>query len=138
MRKFILYSMLFAIFFVAFDKVNLNNEELNPDVLEYVYDFNEKSIEGEKIVLFDNRGLDNIQYYVYEFSSSQYVVYGYYFMNNKNDYLKKYEELSENIIDYDYSQYMIKTINYINDGTYNSVMDLLKEDLESDNLYMIY
>ena len=59
-------------------------------------------------------------------------------MNNKNDYLKKYEELSENVIDYDYSQYMIKTINYINDGTYNSVMDLLKEDLESDNLYMIY
>lgn len=137
MRKFLLYSMLFAIFFVAFDRIKYKTEEINGDILEYVYNFNEKSIEGEKIVLLDNRELDSIQYYVYEFSSSQYVVYGYCFMNSKDRYLKKYEELKENIVDYDFEQYMIKTINLINNGTYNDVMELLKDDLDN-NLYMIY
>ena len=57
-------------------------EELHADY-DYVYSFKETTIQNEKIVMFDNSGIENIQYYVVEFRDGEYLAYTYYYMENK-------------------------------------------------------
>ena len=142
MKKIILYFMVFVISFLATSTISKtfikNDEENLGDANEYVFSFDEKTIPNEKVVVFDNRGLDYIRYYVVEFTGNQYVCYSYYFMENKENYISKYSELSSSVVDYNYSEYMIKALDYIENGNYNDFMDTLKGILDDENLYIIY
>lgn len=140
MKKVIFYFILFGVFFIGFSSFNQDNnrEELLGDVNEYVFSFEEVTIPNEKIVMFDNRGLDSIEYYVIEFYGTQYAVYHYYFLENKENYLNKYVEESSHIVDYNYDEFMIKTIEFVGDETYDEVMSLLENSLQSNALYIIY
>ena len=108
------------------------------DVNDYVFSFNEVTIPYEKIVLFDNRGLDQVEYYVINFYGDQHVIYHYYFLGNRENYLNKYAKLSAKVIDYNYDEFMIKTIENISYENYDEVMTLLGDSLRSNALYIIY
>lgn len=140
MKKIILYFMVFVMSFYLVGSIsgNFYQEEILADYEEYVFSFDEKTIIGNKIVAFDNRGLEHIQYYVLEFTGEKYIGYTYYFVGNHEEYMAKYEEVSSKIVDYNYEQYMIKTLDYIGDGTYYDIMNDLEEVIEEDVLYIIY
>lgn len=142
MKKIILY---FTVFVVTFFGVSLianknydNQEESVGDVNEYTFSFNEVTIENEKIVAFDNTGLDYLKYYVVEFTGEQYVVYNYHFFKSHDEYVNKYDELVSSIVDYNYEVYMIKTLEHIAYGTYDEVLSNLQNVIEDGMLYIIY
>lgn len=113
-------------------------EELHADY-DYVYSFKETTIQNEKIVMFDNSGIENIQYYVVEFRDGEYLAYTYYYMENKEAYLQKYAEVADRIVDYKYSEYMIKTFDGNGYATYDEMLQNIKDYNNGTNLlYVMY
>lgn len=111
-------------------------EEMLGDVQDYVFSFDEVTIPNEKLVIFDNNNLDYLKYYVVEFTGEKYISYSYYFMGSHDKYIEKYKEFASSIVDYNYQEYMIKTIDSIEYGTYSEYL-LNIQDVLNDNLMYI-
>ena len=127
-----------SIYIVGSLNGNFVNEEYLGDYEDYVFLFDEKTVEGKKIVLFDNRGIQHVQYYVLEFTGEQYIYYTYYFVGNHDEYVKKYALVKDKVVDYNYDNYMIKTIERIDTGTYYDLMEELIVPIENDIVYLVY
>lgn len=148
MKKIVLYITVFVVTFFSVsmimnfvneNKVLENNEEeLVGDKDDYVFSFDEVTIPNQKIVAFDNTDIDYIRYYVIEFSGEQFILYNYYFLKGHTQYMEKYSELSSNIVDYNYDEFMIKTIETISYGTYNEIIDDLQDVINDNSIYLIY
>ncbi len=142
MKKIILCLMFFVIVVSGVllykNFKNDNQEEKLGNQEEYVFSFDEKTILNEKIVVYNNNSKDYVLYHVIEFTGDKYILYNYYFMKNKNDYIRMYQELIDYIADYNYSQYMIKVVNDIDYGTYDEYMESIQEFVDEDNLYIVY
>ena len=130
-----LFVLVFMISFYGFSNIFYpkNNEEISHGD-EYTYRFDEKTIENEKLVVYDNRGLDFIRYFVFNCSSDGYILYTYNYMGNRDSYLNKYAEVSSRIVDYRYSEYMIKTLDSTGPDTYQELV----HSINNDDFYIIY
>lgn len=117
---------------------NQGEEEDLADYSDYAFSFDEVTIPGEKLVVFDNSNLDFSRYYVIKFSGAQYIVYSYYFMGNHDKYIKKYNEVAHLVSDYNYDEFMIETVDYINYGTYDEFLSNLETVLNDELMYIIY
>lgn len=139
MKKIFFVVLFLGLLFIAFDngKNSLsNNETTTGDIGTDSYIF--KEVTGlNKIVLFDNTGLEYTRYIVYDFSGSQYVKWSYYYMGSLDKYITMYTDCVSQIVDYNKNEFMIKTIDEINYGTYDSVYEYLKPYLDSSELYLI-
>jgi len=139
MKKGILYFAVFVFSFAVFYSFTNDSEEevLLGDVSGNIISFNEVT-SSDKIVLFDNQESDYIKYYVIEFYGDEYAIYTYYYLDNHNDYVNKYAEVSKLIVDYNYNEFMIKTLDATGYESYDEVMSLLGEVLDRNLVYMIY
>lgn len=138
-KKIIFYIMLFGVFFLAFNNNKiLENEEVYGDEAEYKFVFDEATIEGEKLVLFDNNAENEIRYYVYNFTGDQCVKYTYYFLGSEEKFYEKYELVSENVVDYSEPDYMLKTLDSVENFTYEEVLNSYQEDINLSNVYILY
>ena len=115
MKKIVVFLGLLAIFFSIYI---INNQKENPnygDKSELV----EKTIYGKKLVFYDNQ-VDFKNYYVISFTDSgNYIKYGYYYLNDKTQYLNTYQGLYDMIIDYNYDDFFIRTIEDNGIATYD-------------------
>ena len=142
MKKFWLYATVFAISFMAFHVVDApimltsSLGDLEEETVTISFDLVTEA--DSKLVLSDNRGLDKTVFYVYEFSGDQYVAYTYTYLHDKDAYTSYYEEVAGAIVDYNYSEYMIKTLDDLGDGTFETVLDMLSEQIANNTLYVIY
>ena len=150
MKKILLFLMLFVVtffgvsFFVSqeeknekFEKTD-NNEVIYGDKEDYVFSFNEKTIPNEKIVAFDNTNADYIKYFVVEFFDEQFISYSYHFLKNHEQYLQVYEELIPNVVDYNYEEFMLKTLDDISYATYDEFIYNIQELIDNNSIYIIY
>lgn len=150
MKKIFLYSGLFLGFLGIllivhqYTKNNFNNdsnEELLGDYInydEYVFSFDEVTVPDKKLVLYDNSDLDYLRYYVVVFTGDQYIQYAYNFMKNHDQYIDKYQQLASSIVDYNYKELMIKTIDNIDYGTYDEFINNIQDVLVNNMMYIIY
>lgn len=136
------YLLIFLVSCVYFQGVYfpLEKEEMLGDVYHTVDEisFNEVTTEGKKIVLFDNRGLDNIKYYVFVFSGNEYVLYAYNYMNTHYEYLDMYRSLVGEIVDYNYDEYMIQSVSGYGEGTFDDILKEIHPYVENEEVYIIY
>lgn len=147
MKKMRVYLTVFIVVFCVVTVINnyIANIDLKNNKLEmiygneeeYVFSFDEKTIAGKKIVVFDNNVDGFIRYNVAEFSNDQYVVYSYYFLKNELQYLEFYRDNISQVVDYSHNQLMIKTLDYFGDGTYDEVMVNLN-DMNNNDVYLVY
>lgn len=149
MKKIVVYITVLVVIilgvFVFVDLTknkNLSNNELGEkpagDRDDYVFSFDEITIANKKIVAFDNTVSDYIKYYVIEFSGDKYISYSYYFLKSHDQYIKKYGELSSTIVDYNYEQFMIKSLDVISEGTYNEFIDNIQPLIDDYSIYLVY
>ena len=115
MKKIVVFLGLLAIFFSIYI---INNQKENSnygDKSELV----EKTIYGKKLVFYDNQ-VNFKNYYVIKFTDSgNYIKYGYYYLNDKTQYLNTYQGLYDMIIDYNYDDFFIRTIEDNGIATYD-------------------
>ena len=139
-KKIIFYIMLFGVFFLAFNNQNILEEDNDyyADEEEYRFVFDEATIEGEKLVLFDDTSDNEIRYYVYNFTENQCIKYTYYFLGSEEEYYDKYEVVSEYVVDYSEPDYMLKTLDSVEEYTYNEILDSYQEDINLSNVYVLY
>jgi len=143
MKKFLFYLGIAVLTFLCVGSVwlfmenrNLKEENLG-DVNDYTFSFDEVTIPNEKLVFFDNSDLNYLKYYVVEFSGEQYISYTYYFMGTHDKYIEKYKEVVSSVVDYNYHDYMIKTLDNINYGTYAEYLLSVEDVLENNLMYII-
>ena len=147
MKKIFLYLTVFVVtfigvsFFVPLEEKQENlgdNETIYGDREDYGFNFNEKTIINEKIVAFDNTSTDYVRYFVVEFSNNQYVSYSYYFLKSHNQYLDVYNEHVKTVVDYNYDELMLKTLDDISYATYDEFIYNIQELIEDNSIYLIY
>lgn len=107
MKKIILCLVVIALVYVGIRGFNSYGKEDNYG--DKSISFNEKTILGEKLVLKDNT-VDYDSYYVVRFFNSNYIIHNYCYMDNKEEYLNVYSELSSKIVDYNYNDLMIRSV----------------------------
>lgn len=140
-KKFWLYVCVFAISFMAFHKVAapiITTPILGDTEETYNISFDLVTEADSRLVLFDNRGLENITYYVYEFTGDQYVAYTYTYLANEELYAEYYAEHATQIVDYNYDECMIKTLDDVDYGTFDTVMEMLSDQISNNTLYVVY
>ena len=147
MKKICLYLTVFVVTFIGISffvpkeekQENLgDNETIYGDREDYGFNFNEKTIINEKIVAFDNTSTDYVRYFVVEFSNNQYVSYSYYFLKSHNQYLDVYNEHVKTVVDYNYDELMLKTLDDISYATYDEFIYNIQELIDDNSIYLIY
>ena len=113
-------------------------EVLGDYAVNPVVKFNEKTVKGNKLVLFDNRGTGHATYYVFEFTGNKYIAYTYHYMSTHEEYVNVYQELSSKIVDYNYQEYMIKTLDNIGNGNFLEAKESLSSLIENNELVLVY
>lgn len=134
MKKVFLTIIMICVVFLAINKTE------KPLVFQNYGDiegFKEKSIENEKIVLFDNSGTTYSRYYTYYFTGDNYILYSNYYLIDKDQYMEMYKNNVEKIVDYNYDNLMIKTIEEIGESNYYTILNSYQE-LNDKNLYIVY
>lgn len=135
MKKIILCFAVLALVYVGFDSFNSYEEEVNLGDKEVV--FNEKTILGEKLVLTNNAvGYDN--YYVIRFFNNNFIIHYYCYLENKEEYIKVYSELSGNIVDYNYDDFMIRSVLGTGNMSYNDFYNEYTELINNNTFSVIY
>lgn len=147
MKKIVLYITVFIVTFFSVSMImNFinekdvleSNEEVVGDREDYVFSFDEVTIPNKKIVAFDNTDIDYIRYFVIEFSGDQFISYSYYFLKGHIQYVEKYSELASTVVDYNYDEFMIKTLDGISDGTYDEVINNAQSLINDNSIYLVY
>lgn len=133
MKKIVVFLSLFAIVFGVYHIINNRNENVNyGDKIE----FSEKTIPGEKLVFYDNQ-VNFKNYYVIKFTDSgNYIKHGYYYLNNKTQYLNLYQGLYDMVVDYNYDKFLIRTVEDSGIATYDEFYKRY-EKLFNDKVYVV-
>ncbi len=113
--------ILFAFTFIIL--ISKQNEGRHGDVYSSL--FNVTPIINERMVAKDLNAIYPRYFVVYfDNTDNTYIMHTFNYYQNKNQYDLEFNRLSETIVDYDYENYMIRTIYQKGYGSYN---DLLKE-----------
>lgn len=120
------------------ENYNERNGENYGDRGDYVFAFDEVTVPNSKIVAFDNTGNDYIRYFVIEFTGNEYILYSYYFLKDHNQYLEMYDKLVKTIVDYNYEEYMLKSLDDISLGTYSEIINNMQTMIDDNSIYLIY
>jgi len=107
MKKIILCFVVLVLVYIGIN--SFNNYKREKNFGDKSVSFNEKTILGEKLVLKNNT-VDYDNYYVISFFNGNYIIHNYCYLNNREEYLDVYRELSNVIVDYNYNDLMIRSV----------------------------
>lgn len=133
MKKIVIFIGLFAIIFCAYYIINSKKENVSyGDKVEFV----EKTIPGKKLVFYDNQ-VNFKNYYVVNFTDNgNYIKHGYYYLNNKKQYLNSYQGLYDMVVDYNYNNFLIRTVEDSGIATYDEFYKRY-EELFNNEVYVV-
>lgn len=134
MKKVVLCFVILAFAYVGIHQLNsYGKEEGNyGDKIT----FEEKTEVGKKLVFSNNLfGYEN--YYVIRFTNNgAYIVHSYYYLNNKEEYINQYRNVYNRIVDYNYDNFMIRTVDGSGSLSYDEFYNLY-QDLFNNGTYTI-
>lgn len=97
--------------------------------------FNERTEVGRKLV-FKNNSANFDNYYVIRFANNNYIVHSFYYLNNHDQYIEQYKQVYDRVVDYNYSDFMIRTVDGTGSLTYNEFYNMYQE-LFTNGVYTI-
>ena len=98
--------------------------------------FNEKTEVGKKLV-FKNNSSSYKNYYVIRFTNNgNYIIHSYYYLNDKEEYINQYRNVYDRVVDYNYGEFMIRTVEGDGSLTYDEFYNIY-QDLFNDGTYTI-
>ena len=126
------------LFIYAF--IILISKQQDNNVLADISDanFNLKTIPAKQLVLRDFNAIYP-KYYVFYFDNTDntYIIHSFNYYQTDSQYELEFNNHLKKLVDYDYSEYMIRYIYKEGNGNYNSLMEDISVIIDSDN-YKIY
>lgn len=127
---------------IVFGGIYIINDMKSVDEIKTYADriahFEEKTIVGEKLVFYNDLNDGSRCYYVIKFTpSGSYIMHCYYYLNNKEQYIDLYTSLNDLVVDYNYQDLMIRTVESSGLGTYNEIYQGYQELFNNGNYIII-
>lgn len=135
MKKIVLCFTVLALFYVGINSLNSYGKEETYGDKGVI--FNEKTILGNQLVIKSNIHNYN-NYYVIRFFNNNYIVHHYCYLDDMEEYVNMYRELTGKIVDYNYDDLMIRSVLTTGNMSYYDFYDEYIDLINNESFSVIY